>query len=36
MIFSLIQNYLIFLSKGKGFVDRYKFNHEKIEVLPKK
>jgi hypothetical protein len=34
-VFSLIQKYIIFLSKGKGFNNRYKFSHEEIKVLPK-
>ncbi len=35
MVFSLIQIFIYFLSKGKGFTNRYKFSHEEIEVFPK-
>jgi hypothetical protein len=27
--------YIIFLSKGKGFTNRYKFSHEEIKKFPK-
>jgi hypothetical protein len=34
-IFKLIQENIKVLSKGKGFSNRYTFNHEKIEVFSK-
>jgi hypothetical protein len=34
-VFKLIQENIIFLSKGICFANRYKFSHEEIEVFPK-